>query len=282
MRLFCALLLCVVSASALAEPNVSVTMRDTGYTLGDLMETRVTLQLDTGQQIDPGSLPPAGRVTPWLELRSAQLDQNGDVARLDLRWQVFATVESARLLKVPAIELHTQGVKPQTVTIPAQSFYLSPVLPNPLEGTSPRPNLPPWKFDEKTPLLAALGSLGFALACLTIWLWLVDRLPGLPRYPGPFTRLLRRLRRRHEALDMGDLREIHAAFNSAAGGTLYPASLPRLFEHAPYLVPVRADIEQFFDASWQCFFASASVIPERSQVMGWVEQAARAERLARR
>ncbi len=280
--LLCLMVSASASASASAEPKISVQMRDTGYTLGDVMEAHAVIHLDQGQHIAPGSLPPLGRITHWLELRTATLEQSGSVARLDLCWQVFATVETARMLKVPAIELHTDGDKPQTVVIPAQSFILSPVLPHPLENTRPRPNLPPWKFDEHTPLQAALACLGFALACLTFWLWLVDRLPGLPRRPGPFTRLARRLRRHKGTLNTEDLRELHAAFNAAAGETLYPATLPRLFERAPHLAPVRAEIEQFFQASWQCFFASGADIPERTQALNWVMQAARAERLVRR
>ncbi len=282
MRLILMLLCLMLSVSASAEPKITVQMRDTGYTLGDVMEAHVVINLDHGQQIDPGSLPPAGRVTPWLELHATHLEQAGDVASLDLRWQVFATVESARMLKVPAIELHTEGSKLQTVVIPAQSFILSPVLPHPLEDTRPRPNLPPWKFDEQTPLQATLACLGFALVCMTLWLWLTDRLPGLPRRPGPFTRLARSLRHHKGNLNTEGLREVHAAFNAAAGETLYPATLPRLFERAPYLAPLRAEIEQFFQTSWQCFFASGADLPEKTQALNWVMQAARAERLARR
>lgn len=275
--LFCLLLL--LPLLACAEPVVSVDMRDTGYTLGDLINTHITIRLDQDAEIAPDSLPPAGRVPPWLELREARLEQAGRVAHLDLTWQVFATVESPLLLKLPAIELKLKGDKPQVVVIPAQPFHLSPVLPNPLENTQPRPNRPPFLFDERPPLLGATMSALLAMLGATAWLWLVDRLPGFPRNPGPFTRLARRLRHHKGELDMQALRDIHAALNTAAGETLYPGTLPRLFRRAPHLGPVRADLERFFRVSWQYFYENGPVMPGRSETLAWVEQAARAERL---
>jgi mxaA protein len=254
-------------------------MRDTGYTLGDLILSHVSIRLEPGAEIDPDSLPPAGRVTPWLELREARLQQSGNTAHLDLTWQVFATVESPLVLKLPALELKLKGDRPQVVVIPAQPFHLSPVLPNPLENTQARPNRPPFLFDAQTPLLAAALSCLLALLCGTVWLWLVDRLPGFPRHPGPFTRLARRLRKHKGELDMQVLRDIHAALNTAAGETLYPGTLSRLFQHAPHLEAVRADLELFFHASWQYFYANGSALPDRNQTLAWVERAASAERL---
>lgn len=274
----CGLLL-LLALPASAEPVVTVQMRDTGYTLGDLINTEVTIRLDRDAEIAPDSLPPAGRVTPWLELREARLQQSGWVARLDLTWQVFATVESPLLLKLPAIELKLKGEKPQAVVIPAQSFHLSPVLPNPLENTEPRPNRPPFLFDEQAPLLGAAACALLLLLSLLGWLWLVDRLPGLPRFPGPFTRLARQLRRHQGGLDRQALRDIHAAMNQAAGETLYPDSLPHLFVRAPYLEPVRTELERFFLVSWRHFYENGLAVPHRGQTLIWVEQAARAERM---
>lgn len=262
-----------------AQSPVSVQMRDTGYTLGDLIASHASIQLEPGAEIDLNSLPPAGRVTPWLELREARLQQSGSTAHLDMTWQVFATVESPLVLKLPALELKLKGEKPQAVVIPAQPFHLSPVLPNPLEKAQPRPNRPPFLFDEQSPLLAAALSLLLALLCGTIWLWLVDRLPGFPRHPGPFTRLARRLRKHKGELDMLVLRDIHAALNTAAGETLYPGTLSRLFQHAPHLEAVRADLERFFRISWQRFYANGPAVPHRGETLLWVERAARAERL---
>jgi mxaA protein len=280
--LYCLLLLALFSLPCWAGIRVTVEMRDTAYTLGDLISERVVIALPAGQAIAPDSLPPPGRAAPWLELRTVRLLQDGDVARLDLEWQVFATVESPQILKIPAIELRTQGKHPQAVDIPAQLFHQSPVLPSLLENRTPRPDLPPLLFDERPLALAALACFVCTLLCGVAWLWLTDRIPGLPRHPGPFTRLARHLPRRKGDLDVAALRDIHTALNAAAGETLYPATLPRLFERAPYLEPIRADMERFFRTSWKRFYESAPTTPNWTETLLWVKRAARAERIARR
>lgn len=279
MRFSLLLLLLWHSLAGWAAAVVKVEMRDTGYTLGDLMQMRAVITLDSGVRIDANSLPPPGRVTPWMELRTAHMQQEGETAQLDFEWQVFATVENAMQLKLPPIELKTAGGNPQTVVIPAQVFHLSPVLPKPLESDQPRPSLPPFLFDERTPLRAAVACFALALTSITFWLWLTDRLPGFPRNPGPIARLARQLRRRRMVLDLQALRDIHAALNAAAGETLYPDTLPRLFQRAPYLMTEQTEIEQFFRQSWRHFYESGATVPGHVDALVWVERAARAERL---
>jgi len=268
--------LLIAATGAMSAVQVSVNMRDTGYTLGDLIQYQATLVLPAGGRIDPASLPPLGRVTPWLELRLVtQIAEN----RLDFTWQTFATVETAQPLAVPAVEIKLQGNQPQTVVIPPQTFLMSPVLPKPLENTRPRPDLPPFRFDERTPLQLSVGLSSLALLCGVTWLWLTDRLPGLPRHPGPMTRLARMMRHRR-TLDADTLRAIHAALNSAAGETLYPDTLPRLFQHARYLEAERTAIETFYSASWAKFFGGLDIqLPSIEATRGWIKRAAVAERL---
>lgn len=274
-------LLVLLNFTMPAVPAVSVQMRDIGYTLGDLMTERVSISLPPGQEIDVDSLPALGRVTPWLELRKAELQQRQGSIKLDFEWQVFATVEHAAVLALPAIELHMRGDTPQVTTIPAQLFHLSPVLPGPLENSVPRPDLPPLLFDEHTPLTAALGFFALALFCLLAWLWVTDRIPGLPRHPGPFTSLARSLRYHKGELDLAVLQKIHATFNKVANETLYPATFPKLFEQAPYLAPIRVEMERFFRMSWKRFYESAPMTPSRVETLVWIKRAARAERLFR-
>ena len=80
----------------------------------------------------------------------------------------------------------------------------------------------------------------FALACGGYLLWRYDRLPFLPHSPGPLAQTWRRWRRRHkralsDAEQTALLRDVHAALNGSAGETLYPSTLARLFERAPFL-----------------------------------------------
>jgi len=194
---------------------------------------------------------------------------------------VFATVEHAMLLRIPAFEIRLQGAgKSRTVKVPSSAFHMSPVLPDPLESEAPREDLPPPGFDERTPLWLGLLGVAISLSSGLWWLWLTDRLPGLPRNPGPWTMLSRRLKHA-SILDMSLLRAVHAAMNTVAGETLYPGTLETLFARAPYLEGLRAEIEAFFRLSWQCFYAESREFPAREDTVAWVRLAAQTERARR-
>lgn len=284
MNMFLACLLALtLSSSAWAELNpVKVIMRDSGYTMGDLLHMRAEIQLGAGEVLDETSLPMAGRVKPWLDLRDLRWRQSGEVFELDMTWQLFATVEIAQMLQTPPIPLRTREGK--AIKIPAQGFYYSPVLPYPLESFSRRANLPPFKADESAPLVAALACLLLGLSSGLVWLWLHDRFPWWPRDPGPMTRLARSFRHlpAGEVLQTPQMRDIHAALNLSAGRSLYPQTLPLLFEAAPYLQQEQPAITAFFDCSWQIFHADSPTLLRADEVRLWIARCARSERLHRR
>lgn len=273
------LLSLMLPLSAMAA-GVSVKYRDTGYTLGDLIETVVSIELGKGQHIDKMSLPQPGRMLPWLELRAVSLSDPllNSCQEIRLVWQIYATVENAMQLKLPGIEIGVLGPHPTKLLIPAQTIHMSPVLPNPLLSEQPRPDLPPFRYDEKGPLIKAIVTIGLTLVSLMMWCWLTDRLPFLPRHPGPITSLARKLKRIPK-MDIAVLRMIHAALNDAAGETLYPDTLRTLFEHSPYLRPQQTAIEQFFMSSWQHFYGLGHTLPDLDKIKDWVNRAATAERL---
>lgn len=301
-------------AHTIFAQTVQVKMRDSGYTMGDFIYMHVEIALPDNQQLDPESLPLTGRVKPWLDLHALNMrTQNGKI-QLDLTWQIFATVEIAQPLKTPEIILKTIAKKPQNIHIAAQTFYYSPVLVYPLGDVQRRADLPPLKFDERTPrfwtmLLASLALVGGAA-----WLWLKDLLPWWPHRPGPMTQLARNLRRNHwgnvfknrpagqypyglqrddlesDVLNIDSLRSIHQALNTSAGESLYPHTLHQLFMQAPYMESEKAAISQFFHASWQQFYAPQSFKNEAERIanidpqatLAWIQSAALAERLFRR
>ena len=271
------LMLWLVFCAHVAD-EVTVRMRDIGYTLGDEMTARVTLRHQQGESLDLQSLPPAGRLTPWLELRTVEVTAHDTYTIMDFKWQVFATVEQVMMLRIPELELRVRGKRARVVKIPSMPFYMSPVLPDALNDEKPKASPPPAKFDERSPLLRSLAGVVLAVLGGLAWLWLTDRLPGFPRRPGPFTLLARRLGRA-VSLDIPVLQEIHASLNQAAGSTLYPNTLHRLYQRAPYLECVRPEIDVFFQASWRCFYAGSTTMPARESTLAWVRQAARAERM---
>jgi hypothetical protein len=73
---------------------------------------------------------------------------------------------------------------------------------------------------------------------------------------------------------------MHAALNRSAGETLYPSTLKRLFERAPFLLPLRERIESLFGASWNAFYGSSgesSLLPP-ANVLALLRDAADRER----
>jgi mxaA protein len=266
-----------------------VTLRDSGYLLGDLLEERVALSLPPGSSVDPDSLPLPGRVAPWMEVRAARIEHGGQpgVQNVIVRYQIFAEVEQAERVPIPAFKLRVRdGAQTRVVEVPAKSFMLSPALPSALtdEDRELKPEAAPKLLPVTTAVTGvALGALA-AVVCAAYLLWAHDRLPFLPRAPGPFARLWRSWRRRgRRGLSDDDglalLHAWHAAMNLAAGETLYPSTLPRLFVSAPYLEPLRDRIEGLFERSWQSFYGpAASTAPAGPELLEMLRLAAERER----
>lgn len=282
-------------------PKVNVTMRDNGYTLGDTIAMQAEFNLAKGLVFDPNSVPLKGPVNNWLDLRDATMMESKNLddssyIRIDFTWQIFGTVEHAQMLKIPAIALQTLApttgnTKPLTITIPAQGFNLSPVLPPTITEKKHRPHAPPLSFDTRTPLTIGLLCLGLSLLCGTLWLWLMDKIVWWPRNPGPITQLNRQLNKtgvlnktdiaQQTNFSPAHLRAIHKALAESAGQSLYPNTLDHLFENAPYLAQEKPAITQFFNATWQQFFTNNHQAIQVKDTLAWVKRAAIAERLFR-
>jgi mxaA protein len=265
---------------------VAATLRDTGYFLGDLIDERVAIRVPDGAEIDAASLPLPGRVAPWLEVRGAALmpRDSAGVQVLIVTYQIFAETESAARVPIPEFPLRLRGVSAPVITVPAQSFLLSPALPAALSDKDRelRPSPAPTPLPRTKWIACALASFALALASATYLLWRFDLLPFLPRSPGPIATTWRRWRRKRPACaeeQRALLRDLHAALNGSAGETLYPSTLDRLFVRAPFLAPLRGRIEAAFAASWSLFYGAGegADIPTHN-VLALLREAADRER----
>ncbi|HOY71313.1 MAG TPA: hypothetical protein PL131_11775 [Methylotenera sp.] len=267
---------------AWANLPVKVSMRDSGYTLGDTLHMRVEVPLPNAQ-IDMESLPLEGRAASWLDLQTLKVSEQHGKTVLDLTWQLFGTVEFTQPIKLPEIAIKTVGKNPQTIQIPAQTFYYSAVLPRTIENEQPRPNLPPLHLDEVTPKTWAIIFAALALLTGLTWAWVLDKLPILPFQPGPLTRLSRQFKLENaQVLSQQELQQVHHALNLAAGQSLYPQTLGKLFETAPYLQSEQVKIRDFFAASWQGTYSGITRNISAGSVQDWLKRAALAERMARK
>lgn len=247
-----------------------VTLRESGYLIGDLVEENIALVLPEGVALDTDSLPLPGRVAPWMEVRQARAERgDGQGVRIAIVYQIFAEVEQTSRVPIPAFKVRLrEGAEARVVTISEQSFVLSPALPPTLtdEDRELKPSPTPRLLPVGGIVLRFAAAFLLALACATYLLWIYDRLPFFPHSPGPFARTWRRWRSRgkrtlsaddHESL----LRDWHRAINSAAGQTVYASTLPHLFVKANYLAPLNDEIETLFAKSWQHFYGEAGLPP---------------------
>jgi len=280
--------------------NTTVTLRDHGYTLGDMIDMHIEFSLDKKYTFDPNSLPLKGPVTAWLDLRHVSLqkeimDNDSELIKIDFKWQLFATVVEAQIINLPDIFLRTLPIEmvgedeyqPLIIKIPSQGVYLSPVLPEKLtDEETPRPIIPPPRFDTETPMKSGVLWLVLAVSLMAYWLYLKDKISCLPRNPGAMTLLARQLRKqgvaKQSTLTMTDLRTVHAALATCAGNSLYPNTLNNLFENAPYLESEKENITQFFDDSWQLFHqqnTTVNLVIAKEDTLTWIHRAALAERV---
>lgn len=266
-----------------------VQLRDSGYLLGDLLDERVEFDLPAGFTLDRDSLPPPGRVAPWLELRRARVvpaSHPGAVAVV-ATYQIFAEVEEASRVPIPPYKLRIgNGSRSQLVAVPEKSFLLSPALPPSLTDRDRelKPSPAPLPLPLRGTIAEFFAALLLAAACAAWLLWAYDRLPFLPRSPGPFARSWRRWRRRgRRALSADDgralLRDWHGALAQAAGGTVYASTLPAVFARAPYLEPLRPRVERVFGLSWRSFYAASPAgDADAREVLELLRDSARRER----
>lgn len=279
MRWLTFLALLLLMPPAFASVSVKVTMRDSGYTLGDTLQMQVEIPL-AKEKIDMESLPMEGRVASWLDLRTLKVSEKSNKTLLDMTWQLFGTVEFSQPLKLPEIAIKTTGKNAQTIVIPAQTFYYSAVLAKTVENEKMRPNLPPLRFDEHTPKFMAVLLAILALCSGLALAWVQDKLPFLLFKPRPLTRLFRQLQSEgSQVLSVQRLQQIHHALNLVAGQSLYPNTLNQLFEVAPYLQNEQSSIRDFFALSWQEIYRGGESTISADSVKEWLRHAALAERI---
>jgi mxaA protein len=281
----------MIPARAFADEALQpvIMLRDAGYLLGDLMEERIDLPLPQGFRLDADSLPLPGRVAPWLEVRAAHELPGARAGSIGIAvtYQIFAEVEQTTRIPIPGFSVRLRdGKETRKVSIPEKSFLLAASLPASLsdEDRELKPSPSAQALPVRGLVVALASALSGMLAGLAYLLWIYDRLPFLPRSPGPFARLWRRWRRRsRRGLSTQEntalLHDWHAALNESAGETLYASTLPRLFDDAPHLAALHEPIESLFERSWQYFYGTPpQAIPPPEEVLPLLRAAALRER----
>jgi mxaA protein len=252
----------VNSNAATAVPATVQEPRAFGYVLGDVLTQRVLLQAG-GHDVGAVTPPSVGRTGVWLERRPASLETDADGRHwMVIDYQVVNAPQTLTKIVLPALTLTSAtGAQLLVAEWPASVAPLTP------PDTFADGDLQALRPDRQAPLLATSGlrrqiawSLGLLLATLLAWAgwwWWRNRRESQRL---PFARAWRRMRRLEEtqaAASQDAWFCLHQALNDTAGQVVHAGSLATLFARAPYLQPLRAQLEQFYQASSERFFKPA-------------------------
>ena len=243
--------------------HVSNPERDIGYIVGDRLTRTVILEVRPPYALTPASLPAKGLNRQGIELHGIKMRESsvsGAVRyTLQLDYQVFTRAATPRKVVLPQETLQLKGDgRTIKVAIPAWSFRVSPLAAqgethieqdmSPFRGPMPR--------ETKTTrqmLAACIALIAFAAGGL---LYFNGNRRWLPGMGGPFAAACRQLRRLPASDTQQAVTVIHQAFNRTFGANLFKPDLPKFFAAHPRFVPVRSEIEDFFNLSDRVLFGA--------------------------
>jgi mxaA protein len=255
--------------TAIGAPAVRLdTPRPYGYAIGDTLRHTVTVEPEPGYRLDENSLPKAGPLNRWLELRRVSIEPGpGTRRRLTLEYQTFYAPLEVKPLKIPGFALRLDGPSgPVAAEVPAWPFSMAPIHGLAVLAGNGLEPLRPDALPESPGTAAPLAGLGgFALAGLSALLYL-GHLRGLfdfgrrGRHFREASLALRRLEREGDgpaALRAG-FACVHRAFDRTLGEPLFAERLQECLANRPGYEGLRREIEGFFRASYSLFFGNGA------------------------
>jgi mxaA protein len=249
-----------------------ITPRAYGYVIGDELEYRLRLDTDSSFRLDPDSLPAAGRLNTWLELRPPLVNEHitGKIKSYDivLTYQLINAPYQLETLFTPS---HTLLLSNGSESLPVQvfewGFTASPLISKRAAASTYILDLQPEHFPPLMPVRTYVRNLAlFGLVIISGLLFLLYAYGTIPfwrRTNGPFAYAYQRLQR----LAIRDAREgyrdalriAHQALNQTAGRVVFMDGLDAFFNTHPNFVPCRAGIERLFSDSRIVFFESTGI-----------------------
>jgi mxaA protein len=286
------LLLGSAIAGAAPPPRIELaTPRDYGYTMGDLVEQAVTVEVPEAYTLETGFLPRPGALDENLELRSSTWEESRHDGqrryRITLQYQVFKGVRAPEAAKLMPWMLRLKGPAPMQAEVPEWNYTVIPLIPPALadEAVRVRDPLPPEPLPVMPHLWRVLAYGTGLLALLAGWAW---RQYGATARNRPFARAYRELRR----LARGPLlsgeaqraaaKRLHRALDETAGHTLFPEQLTEFCLNRPAFAHLREELAGFFAWSRHLFFAPPELPPAANlpppRLLELCRRCARAER----
>lgn len=228
-----------------------------GYFVGDVVSQRIALDAPVAGFV-PADLPGGVRVSAWFERRASRIERRDGRRWLVVEFQIVNARPEVAEARLPAWELDSRDGR-QALAIPATTLRVAPLLVHdrfrPLQVGDLRPDqAPPTVPTSGLQRQLVLWSVAGVLI-LGAWLaWLLWR-NWWAAQTQPFARAARALRGLDEASPQA-WATLHRAFDATAHRVVQLDSLAVLFARAPYLAPLRPNIERFFRQSAARFYGA--------------------------
>lgn len=272
-----------------SDPRVTIRTiepeRSVGYTVGDILERTVILEVKKPYVLLETSLPIAGNQKKrqnkesGIEVREARLEKSPGVSTttytLHLAYQVFTTNIVAKPAALPPefVKFAGDGQNFQ-VRIPSWNFRISPlaVYGSVIVEKDMSPFRGPLLLDASRNyriLWVLLGILGVALLGL---FYVLGTYSWLPRMGGPFARAYRDLKKLPTTTDglSTAVARLHQAMNTTAGNSVFDAQ--SFIGRKPGFASVGAELGQFFQLSRSVFFDQGAASGIDGDAMEWLKQ----------
>ena len=242
--------------------------RPFGHVIGDILHQQIDLELVAPYRLDADSLPRAGRMNRWLEMRAPVVKRRhnwgGTNYRILLTYQTFYPAQQLESLVIPSLEFSVgDGDHVLPLLVPEWSFSVAPLAVQATDASAVaaalRADQPPPTKPVK-PHLYRLIALSLCLLVAILYLiYVYWGIPFLERRHRPFSMAYRRLKKLERrpfsnALYLEALRSLHRAFDLAAGRTLVAGNLETFFVEHPEFAALRTHIETLFMRSRMAFF----------------------------
>ena len=253
-------LLFVLPAQAADDPRYSLQIdnpqRDIGIIVGDVLTRTIVLDAQPPYALASYSLPAKGLNRRGIELRGIDVAQASAAGAtrytLRLDYQVFTSADTSRKAALPAETLQLTGTgKALKVKIPAWNFRVSPLAAN--DETHIEQDMSPFRGPMLRETAAAKQLLLMFMSLIALSSIALLYLNGggrwLPGMGGPFAAAFRQLRRMPAEGAQQAVAAIHQAFNRTFGATVFITDLPRFLTAHPRFLPLRHEIEDFFNLS---------------------------------
>jgi mxaA protein len=244
-----------------------VTPRAYGYVIGDVIHLQADLEIAKNHILDNNALPKPGPINRWLNLRQIHTAHESgpsvDHYRIELEYQIFFAPQIVRNLTIPTLELKFTGADGGTgVSLPTWNFSISPLHEHGIVSESGLPVLRPdaepgvpqtaadWLLFWLSAITAllAMGYLAYIKIVLVYWV--------RGKHFADAGKTLRRMEQ--SSLSRTQMRSafvcLHQAFNISNQAPLFAEGLNGFFSRYPHFLPLRRDIEDFYQASYGLFF----------------------------